>query len=93
MNAIISMGLIGAGTNNARLANILRGLASYFGKESGIIFIIRMAQALLHMGKGLVSISPLHSNKFLYNLPGLGGILTVMYSCLDIEHTLLDQLH
>jgi 26S proteasome regulatory subunit N1 len=32
LNAIFSMGLIGAGTNNARLAGLLRQLAAYYAK-------------------------------------------------------------
>ena len=32
MRAIIALGLIGAGTNNSRLADILRKLASYYNK-------------------------------------------------------------
>lgn len=33
LGAIISMGLIGAGTNNARLAGLLRQLAAYYAKD------------------------------------------------------------
>ena len=33
LNAIFAMGLVGAGTNNARLAKMLRQLASYYHKE------------------------------------------------------------
>lgn len=32
-NAIISLGLIGAGTNNSRLSDILRNESSYYKKE------------------------------------------------------------
>ena len=32
--AIICLGLVGAGTNNSRLADILRKLASYYSRES-----------------------------------------------------------
>ena len=31
--SILALGLIGAGTNNARLASILRYLASYYAKD------------------------------------------------------------
>ena len=33
LNAIFAMGLVGAGTNNARLAQMLRQLATYYGKD------------------------------------------------------------
>lgn len=49
--AVIALGLIGAGTNNARLAGILRSLASYFAKDSNTLYLIRIAQGMVHMGK------------------------------------------
>ena len=55
-------GLIGAGTNNARLAGMLRGLSSYYYKEPTLLFLVRAAQGLVHMGKGLLSLAPKHSN-------------------------------
>lgn len=49
--AILALGLIGAGTNNARIAGTLRQLASYFGKDNNTLYLIRTAQGFLHMGK------------------------------------------
>lgn len=43
-NAILAMGLVGAGTNNARLAQMLRGLGTYYHKESDTLFMVRIAQ-------------------------------------------------
>lgn len=44
MSAIFAMGLVGAGTNNARLAQMLRQLASYYNKEPDCLFVVRIAQ-------------------------------------------------
>lgn len=55
-------GLIGAGTNNARLAGLLRGLSSYYYKEPTALFLVRVAQGLVHMGKGLLTMAPQHSD-------------------------------
>ena len=44
INAIFAMGLVGAGTNNARLAQMLRQLASYYAKEPDCLFIVRVSQ-------------------------------------------------
>ena len=38
--AIISLGLIGAGTNNARIAGMLRNLSSYYYKDSSALFCV-----------------------------------------------------
>ncbi|KAI6037644.1 hypothetical protein EDC04DRAFT_2133604 [Pisolithus marmoratus] len=45
LNAIFAMGLVGAGTNNARLAQMLRQLAVYYYKEPDCLFVVRVARA------------------------------------------------
>jgi hypothetical protein len=40
-NAVLALGIIGAGTNNARLAGMLRNLASYYYKEPTLLFLVR----------------------------------------------------
>lgn len=49
--AIMALGLIGAGTNNSRLADIFRKLAGYYYKEGNLVLCIRLAQGLLYLGK------------------------------------------
>jgi 26S proteasome regulatory subunit N1 len=44
VNAILAMGLVGAGTNNARLAQMLRQLAAYYHREPNTLFMVRIAQ-------------------------------------------------
>ncbi|PPS07988.1 hypothetical protein GOBAR_AA12664 [Gossypium barbadense] len=59
--AVISLGLIGAGTNNARTAGMLRNLSSFYYK-------VRIAQGLVHMGKGLLTLNLYHSDRLLCSL-------------------------
>lgn len=42
--ALISLGFLGAGTNNARLAGMLRNLSSYYYKDPTMLFLVRVAQ-------------------------------------------------
>ena len=92
-NAIIGMGVVSAGTNNSRVAGLLRQLSEFYSKEAGHIFCVRIAQGLLHMGKGLITINPFHSDKMLMNGPALGGLLVLLHSCLDLKSTILDKSH
>jgi len=92
-NAIMALGIISAGTNNSRVAGLLRGLGEFYAKEAGQMFCVRIAQGLLHMGKGLITLAPYHSDKLLMSGPAVGGILTVLFSCLDMKNTLLDKAH
>ena len=45
------------------------------------------------MGKGLVTINPYYSDKFLINKVGMGGLVLFLHSCLDIQNTLLSKYH
>jgi 26S proteasome regulatory subunit N1 len=101
--ATVSLGIIGAGTNNARIAGMLRNLSSYYYKDPSLLFCVlllsfvfllflflifkwfsclhtqffcplsklfyslqvRIAQGLVHMGKGLLTLNPYHSDRFM----------------------------
>ena len=39
--AVVALGIVGAGTNNARLAGILRNLSSYYYKEPTLLYLVR----------------------------------------------------
>uniref|UniRef100_A0A0E0HK64 26S proteasome non-ATPase regulatory subunit 2 homolog n=1 Tax=Oryza nivara TaxID=4536 RepID=A0A0E0HK64_ORYNI len=93
MAAIISLGLIGAGTNNARIAGMLRNLSSYYYKEAGHLFCVRIAQGLVHLGKGLLTLSPYHSDRFLLSPIALAGLVTVLHACLDMKSIILGKYH
>jgi 26S proteasome regulatory subunit N1 len=92
-NAIMALGVVSAGTNNSRVAGLLRQLSEFYSKEAGHIFCVRIAQGLLHMGKGLLTINPFHADRMLLNGPALAGVLVLMHSCLDLKNTLLDKSH
>lgn len=90
-NAILAMGFVGAGTNNARLAAMLRQLAIYHSKDPFNLFMVRLAQGLTHLGKGTLTLNPWMSDRFLLNMNSLSGLLTVMVSCLDVRKTILGK--
>lgn len=93
MAAIISMGLIGAGTNNARIAGMLRNLSSYYYKEANLLFCVRIAQGLVHLGKGLLTLSPYHSERFLSSPTALAGLIVMLHACLDMKAIILGKYH
>ncbi|OIT00135.1 PREDICTED: 26S proteasome non-ATPase regulatory subunit 2 homolog A-like [Nicotiana attenuata] len=93
MAAIISLGLIGAGTNNARIAGMLRNLSSYYYKEANLLFCVRIAQGLVHLGKGLLTLSPYHSEHFLLSPTALAGLVTMLHACLDMKAIILGKYH
>ena len=78
LNAIFAMGMVGAGTNNARLAQMLRQLAGYYAKEPDCLFMVRIAQGLVHMGKGTIGINPFHSDRSLMSKTAVAGLLATL---------------
>ncbi|BBN10868.1 26S proteasome regulatory subunit N1 [Marchantia polymorpha subsp. ruderalis] len=93
MAATMSLGLIGAGTNNARIAGMLRNLSSYYYKDPSLLFCVRIAQGLVHMGKGLLTLNPYHSDRFLLSNVALAGLMTFLHGCLDMKSVILGKYH
>jgi 26S proteasome regulatory subunit N1 len=93
-NAILGLGLIGAGTNNSRIAGMLRELSGYYAKDQNALFVVRIAQGLLHMGKGTITLDPYHgTSPRLLSGPAIAGILVVLHACLDMKSLLLADSH
>lgn len=93
INAIFAMGLCGAGTNNARLAQLLRQLASYYHRDPNSLFMVRIAQGLLHMGKGTTTLNPFHTDRQVLSRVSAAGLLTVLVSMIDAKQFILAEQH
>lgn len=93
INAIFAMGLLGAGTNNARLAQLLRQLASYYHRDQNSLFMVRIAQGLLHMGKGTLSVNPFHTDRQVMSRVAAAGLLTVLVAMIDAKQFILAEHH
>jgi len=92
LTAILALGFIGAGTNNARIASMLRQLSAFY-RQANHLFIIKIAQGLLHLGKGTMSLNPFHSDRLLLSNVSIGGLLTVLHASLDLQNTILSKTH
>ncbi|KAM7535504.1 hypothetical protein Aperf_G00000091179 [Anoplocephala perfoliata] len=90
-NSILAMGIVGAGTNSARLAAMLRQLASYHCRDPYNLFLVRLAQGLTYLGKGTLTLSPWHSDHGLFRPVGLAGLLTLLVSCLEMRMTFMGR--
>ncbi|KAK3818398.1 MAG: armadillo-type protein [Benniella sp.] len=93
LNSIFAMGMVGAGTNNARVAQMLRHLASYYHKEASCLFVVRIAQGLLHMGKGTLTINPLNTDRQILSPVALTGLLTTLTAFTDVKTLILGRHH
>ncbi|KAF9292487.1 proteasome regulatory particle base subunit [Linnemannia elongata] len=93
LNSIFAMGMVGAGTNNARVAQMLRHLASYYHKDASCLFVVRIAQGLLHMGKGTLTINPLNTDRQIMSNVALAGLLTTLVAFTDVKTLILGRHH
>ncbi|KAI1274164.1 armadillo-type protein [Xylaria sp. FL0933] len=93
INAIFAMGLLGAGTNNARLAQLLRQLASYYHREQESLFMVRIAQGLLHMGKGTMTLNPFHTDRQILSRVSTAGLLAVLVAMIDAKQFITSTSH
>ena len=85
LNAIFAMGVMGAGTNNARLAQMLRQLAGYYYKEPDCLFMVRIAQGLVHMGKGTLTINPFWNDRTIMSRTAVAGLLATLLAFTDAK--------
>lgn len=93
LNSIFSMGLVGAGTNNARLAQLLRQLASYYSKDPDGLFTVRIAQGLLYLGKGTLTVSPFHTDRQILSKVSLASLVTLLVTMIDPKSFILADNH
>ncbi|WEJ96040.1 proteasome regulatory particle base subunit [Yamadazyma tenuis] len=90
-NAIYAMGLVGTGTNNARLAQLLRQLASYYIKSPDSLFMVRIAQGLLHLGKGTLTLSPFNVERSIISKVSVASLLTISVLMLNPKSFILSD--
>ncbi|KAI1470677.1 26S proteasome regulatory complex, non-ATPase subcomplex, Rpn1 subunit [Daldinia caldariorum] len=93
INAIFAMGLLGAGTNNARLAQLLRQLASYYHRDQESLFMVRIAQGLLHMGKGTMTLNPFHTDRQILSRVATSGLLATLVAMIDAKQFITSNSH
>jgi len=92
-NSIFAMGLAGAGTNNARLAQMLRQLAVYYQKDANALFMVRLAQGFVHLGKGTLTLQPFHSDRSLMNVAAAAALISSVTAALDPRGLILQKNH
>jgi len=93
LNAIFAMGLIGAGTNNARLSQMLRQLAGYYAKEPDCLFMVRVSQGIVNMGKGTIGLNPFFLDRTILSRTAVAGLLATLTAFTDASGFILDKSH
>lgn len=92
LSAIFALGIIGAGTNNAKLLQTLRQLAVYYAKEGDCLFVVRVSMGLVSMGKGTLGLGVWWGNtggstgtSGIMSRGAVAGLLSVFAAMLDAK--------
>jgi 26S proteasome regulatory subunit N1 len=94
--AILAMGLVAAGTNQARVAGLLRELSAFYAEDPPMLFVVRLAQGLTHAGRGMLTLSPFYSDGAVLDPVAAAGLVTLLVLCLgtgSMRETLLGRYH
>lgn len=75
-----------------RVSAMLRQMAQYHARNSHHLFMVRVSQGLVHMGKGTLSLAPFHTDRQILNPVSLGALLALLVTCLDVKSTLLNKV-
>ncbi len=75
------------GTNNGRLVTMLRQLASYHHKDQISLMLVRIAQGMIHMGKGTMTLNPFHSDRQLMCPAAVAGLFSTVFFFLDANNS------
>ncbi|KAG5040169.1 hypothetical protein JHK82_012293 [Glycine max] len=57
------------------------------------VAMVRIAQGLVHLGKGLLTLNSYHSDRFLLSPTTLAGLITMLHACLDMKAIVLGKYH
>lgn len=77
--AVVALGLIGAGTKNSKITQIMSGAFNTMYKENISSNALIYAQGLINMGKGTLTLSPfVYENRVILDKPIIGLLSVVM---------------
>lgn len=87
LNSIIALGIVGAGSNNTRIAEILEQQYAYNTKCLKASPALKISQGLLHLGKGTMTLSPFVFNKSVLVPKNFIGLLASLFTLIDPDHS------
>ncbi len=74
-----------AQTPTTRLARMHRQLAGYYQKEPDSLFMVQIAQGMVHMGKGTIGLNPFFSDRSIMSRPTVTGLLAILTAFTDAK--------
>jgi 26S proteasome regulatory subunit N1 len=64
---------------------MLRHMAAFHAKNPSLLFVVRLAQGLVHLGKGTLTLTPFHADRQLMSVAAMAGLLVPLFAALDMR--------
>jgi 26S proteasome regulatory subunit N1 len=62
-----------------------------FSKDADVLFVVRLAQGLLHLGKGTLTLNPARQQGMFQNPTALAGLITTLYLFTDFQSLVITR--
>lgn len=89
--AVLALGIVGAGTGNSRIGNLLRALANFYYKDQLFLSAVKVSQGILHASRGLYTLHPLSHYRTLMDCASMSSLLTYLVCLGDSEDMLFSR--
>ncbi|KAK2948905.1 putative 26S proteasome non-ATPase regulatory subunit 2 [Blattamonas nauphoetae] len=87
--AMLSLGMMAAGTNNGATAKLLRELTVFHQQNPQLTFVARLALGMVHLGKGSLTLNPVCYDGKLIRLSSMVGLILFSNVILTSDELLL----
>jgi 26S proteasome regulatory subunit N1 len=84
-NAAVALGILAAGTANSRTIKALHNLREFHKNDQATFMLTQIAEGLVHLGQGLMTLSPTYGDSRLIHPVGLASLLIVAYACIRTD--------
>lgn len=91
MNSAIALGLLAAGTQNTRAITALKQLEEFHKSNSAAVMLFQISEGLVHLGQGLMTLSPTYGDGLLLHPVALASLMTVSYACIQTESLIVNS--
>lgn len=96
-NAVLALGILAAGTTNTRAANALSELEVFYSTDKSqesrisIASLIIISKGLVHLGRGIFTLSPVYGDNYNINKNALSSLLVLAFACIELDEIFRDN--
>jgi 26S proteasome regulatory subunit N1 len=90
-NAGLALGLLAAGTMNTRALTVLKTLAGFHKDTEAVVVMMHIAEGLVSLGQGTLTLSPTYGDSLILNPVALGALLVLAHAAIYADTLLVSD--